>query len=127
MVYVHDQIKQKQKNIKVVGEVIKSFDSWRTIYAHEIKKKLRVPRGQPLQISFTSYAGPRPHSSSQGFSLAASHLIEAPIGALNEAWIENKAQPPGSNWGIIYYFLVFFLVFSLVFSLEIIFSIFLFP
>ena len=94
MVYVHDQIKQKQKNIKVVGEVIKSFDSWRTIYAHEIKKKLRVPRGQPLQISFTSYAGPRPHSSSQGFSLAAPHLIEAPIEALIEAWIENKEKPP---------------------------------
>ena len=94
MVCVHDQIKQKQRNIKVVGEVIKSFDSWRTIYAHEIKKKLRVPRGLPLQSPFTSHAGPHPHSNSQGFSLAASHLIEAPIGALIDAWIENKEELP---------------------------------
>ena len=94
MVCVHDQIKQKQKNIRVVGEVIKSFDNWRTICAHEIKKKLQVPRGLPLQSLFTSHTGPCPHSSSQGFSLAASHLIEAPIGALIDAWIENKQEPP---------------------------------
>ncbi len=94
MVCVHDQIKQKQRNIKVVGEVIKSFDSWRTICAHEIKKKLQVPHGLPLQSPFTSHAGPRPHSSSQGFSLATLHLIEALIGALIDAWIENKEEPP---------------------------------
>ena len=48
MVCVHDQIKQKQRNIKVVGEVIKSFKEL-SMHMKEKKKKNQERHGSAEQ------------------------------------------------------------------------------